>query len=89
MPRLRLLGLSAALLMLNSACSNTAALPSSTPIVPPAPTRCLILCPEPPPTHRDPNQSVKDLQDWGSDCRQRQMECRRWAIDRNERLRPH
>lgn len=89
MRRLRLIGLSAALLTLNTACLSTAAKPSSPPIAPPAPTRCLILCPEPPPTARDPNQTIKDLQDWGSDCRLRQMECRRWALDRNERLRPH
>ncbi|MBT0961661.1 hypothetical protein [Denitromonas iodatirespirans] len=86
---LHLRALSAALLMANTACSINAAAPSSIPIAPPAPTRCLILCPEPPTIDRDPIQTIKDLQDWGSDCRLRQMECRRWAIDRNEHLRPH
>lgn len=77
------LALIAAGLMLSSACSNLAGPQSLPPIESKPSALCLVLCPQMPPTDPDPLQTVKDLQDWGSDCRSRQRECRDWASSRN------
>lgn len=81
MPTLYRLALIAAGLTMSAACSNLAALPTP-PLESPPPARCLVLCPEMPATDPDPLQAVTDLQDWGSDCRVRQRECRDWAAAR-------
>lgn len=79
MPNPYRLALIACGLMLNSACSNLAELPTLEPIQIPPPSRCLVLCPEMPPTDADALTTATTLQDWGSDCRSRQKECRDWA----------
>jgi hypothetical protein len=65
-----------------SACASNPAAPLIPPMIPPPPARCLVLCPPMPQTAPDPLTTAQDLQDWGSDCRERQRQCLDWAKDR-------
>lgn len=76
--------LSAALLLASTACSTPAVMPSLPPIETP-PARCSVLCPEIPRIDPDPMETIKALQDWGSDCRLRQIECAVWIKRKDNR----
>lgn len=79
MPIRRRLAPIAAGLSLSACASMSAAPPTSPTIQTPPPARCLVLCPAMPATPPDPLETAQQLQDWGSDCRERQRQCRDWA----------
>lgn len=42
-------------------------------------TFCKVVCPEQQPLPPNPVAAIRQLQDWGTDCRWRQIECLSWV----------
>ena len=61
--------------LLTSACASTPAAPPTPPLTTPPPAYCTTPCPPMPPTPERPYDTARQLQDWGADCRARQLTC--------------